>query len=135
MQYWLVKTEPGTFSWQDLLKDKKTNWDGVRNYQARNNLASMKNGDQVLVYHSFDKEVMGLAEVSKEAFPDPTADEGKWVAVEIIPLKSFKNTVTLEQIKNEEKLSEIKLIRHTRLSVMALQKHEFDILLKMGGLS
>ncbi len=134
MNYWLVKQEPDKYSFDDLLRDKTTIWDGVRNYQARNNLREMKKGDQVLFYHSVsEKSVVGLAEVTKEAFDDPTDDSGKWSVVEIKAVRKFENPVTLQQIKDEEKLQEIALIKQSRLSVMPLKKAEFDRILKISG--
>ena len=131
MKYWLVKQEPEKYSFDDLLKDKKTIWDGVRNYQARNNLRDMKKGDKVLFYHSVsEKSVVGIAEVSKEHFPDPS-DEN-WLVVEIKPSEKFANPVTLEQIKNEKTLENIALIKQSRLSVMPLTKKEFEKILKLA---
>ena len=121
MNYWLVKQEPEKYSFDDLVKDKKTVWDGVRNYQARNNLRDMKTGDQVLFYHSVsEKSVVGLAEVSRENFPDPS-DE-KWLAVEIKAVEKFAKPVTLDEIKNEKTLENIALIKQSRLSVMPLTR-------------
>lgn len=131
MNYWLVKQEPEKYSFDNLVRDKKTIWDGVRNYQARNNLREMKKGDKVLFYHSVsEKSVVGLAEVSKENFPDP-ADEN-WLVVEIKPLEKFSKPVTLEQIKNEKTLENIALIKQSRLSVMSLTKKEFETILKLS---
>lgn len=131
MKYWLVKQEPEKYSFDDLLKDKKTIWDGVRNYQARNNLRDMKTGDQVLFYHSVsEKSVVGIAEVEQENFPDPT-DE-KWLVVEIKASEKFANSVTLEQIKNEKTLENIALIKQSRLSVMPLTKKEFEKILELS---
>ncbi len=125
MNYWLVKQEPEKYSFDDFLKDKKTVWDGVRNYQARNNLRDMKKGDQVLFYHSVtDKAVVGLAQVSKENFPDP--NDEKWLAVELKPVEKFKKAVTLDEIKAEKTLENIALIKQSRLSVMPLTKKEFE---------
>jgi predicted RNA-binding protein with PUA-like domain len=135
MNYWLVKQEPEAYSWNDLVKDKKTNWDGVRNYQARNNLRAMKKGDQLLFYHSVGpKTVVGVAQISREHFPDPTATSGDWSAVEVKPVKALKNHVSLAQIKESPSLSEMALIRHTRLSVMPVAKKEFQTVVKMGGI-
>lgn len=132
MKYWLVKQEPEKYSFDDLVKDKKTIWDGVRNYQARNNLRDMKTGDQVLFYHSVsEKSVVGIAEVSKENFADPT-DEN-WFVVEIKPIEKFANPVTLEQIKGEKTLENIALIKQSRLSVMPLTKKEFEKILKLAN--
>jgi predicted RNA-binding protein with PUA-like domain len=134
MNYWLVKSEPNTYSWADLLRDKKTHWDGVRNYAARNFLKAMKKGDWVLFYHSGDdKCVMGIAEVIKEHYQDPTTDDAAWVAVDIKPVKTLKNTVSLAQIKSDKRLANIHLVRQGRLSVMPLRKEEFDIIVSMGS--
>ncbi|GIV40855.1 MAG: ubiquinol-cytochrome c reductase [Vicingaceae bacterium] len=134
MKYWLVKSEPGAYSWDTFVKDKKTNWDGVRNYQARNNLKAMKKGDLVLFYHSVkDKKVVGIARVTKEYFPDPTADKGDWVAVELEPVKQLKDPVDLEQIKSTDELKNIPLIKQSRLSVMPLTKDEFFKILEMAN--
>lgn len=130
MNYWLVKQEPEAYSFDDLLKDGKTDWTGVRNFQARNNLREMKIGDKVLFYHSVsEKSVVGLAKVSREEFPDPL-DE-KWFAVEIKPVEKFAKPVTLEQIKAEEGLQNIALIKQSRLSVMPLTEGEFELILKL----
>jgi predicted RNA-binding protein with PUA-like domain len=128
--YWLVKQEPEAYSFDDLMKDGKTDWTGVRNFQARNNLRSMRAGDKVLFYHSVsEKAVVGAARVSREEFADPT-DE-KWIAVEIEPVEKFAKPVTLEQIKAEKSLENIALIKQSRLSVMPLTKEEFETILKM----
>jgi predicted RNA-binding protein with PUA-like domain len=130
MNYWLVKQEPKAYSFEDLMKDGKTDWSGVRNYQARNNLRAMKTGDKVLFYHSVsEKSVVGLAEVSRTEFPDPL-DE-KWIAVEIKPIEKLAKPVSLEQIKAEKSLENVALIKHSRLSVMPLAKKEFETILKM----
>lgn len=131
MNYWLVKSEPDVYSYDDLVKEGKTDWTGVRNFMARNNLKAMKKGDKVLYYHSVtEKAVVGLTEVSKENFPDPT-DE-KWIAVEIKPVKKLKKPVTLEQIKAEPKLANIYLVRQGRLSVSPLAREEFDLIVEMA---
>lgn len=131
MNYWLVKQEPGKYSFDDLIRDEKTVWDGIRNYQARNNLREMKRGDKVLFYHSVsEKAVVGVAEVSRARFPDP-ADE-KWIAVEIKPVEKFANAVSLDEIKAEKSLENIALIKQSRLSVMPLTKQEFDTILKLS---
>lgn len=131
MNYWMVKQEPTDYSFDDLVKDGKTDWTGVRNYQARNNLREMKKGDKLLFYHSnVGKEVVGVAKVSKPAFPDPT-DE-KWIAVEVEPVRKFKKTVTLADIKANLALKNIGLIRQSQLSVIALTKDEFDEVLSMA---
>ena len=134
MQYWLVKTEPSTYSFEDLLRDKKTTWDGVRNYLARNNLKCMKVGDQVLIYHSVvQKEVVGVGEVSKEFFQDPTTEDSRWVAVEIVPKSPLKKGVSLETIKQDPQLQHIHLVRQGRLSVMPLGKEEYEKICSYGS--
>ncbi len=134
MHYWLVKSEPESYSWADLVKDGKTMWDGVRNYQARNNMQQMQPGDMVLFYHSVsEKAIVGIAKVAKAAYPDPTADDGKWVVVDLIPFRDFKEPVTLEQIKKDSRLQDIALLRQSRLSVMPLKSEEFDVLLALGN--
>lgn len=131
MNYWLVKQEPEKYSFDDLLKDGATDWTGVRNFQARNNLRAMKMGDIVLFYHSVsDKAVVGAAQVSKEEFPDPT-DE-KWIAIEIKPLEKFTKFVTLDQIKAEKSLENIGLIKQSRLSVMPLTRSEYEKILELA---
>lgn len=131
--YWLVKQEPETYSWTDFVSDGKTDWTGVRNYQARNNLREMKAGDRVLFYHSGkDKAVVGLAEVVKSAYPDPTADDEQWVAVDLKPVKALKNPVPLAAIRYDKRLSQLPLIRQSQLSVMSLTKDEFDIIVATG---
>lgn len=134
MQYWLVKSEPHTFSFADLRRLGEDHWDGVRNYQARNNLKAMKKGDQLLFYHSnTDKAVVGLAEVAQEHYPDPTDQSGQWVAVRVKPLRALKKPVTLAQMKADPRLAEMALIRQGRLSVMPVTKAEFDRVVKLGG--
>ncbi len=131
-KYWLVKQEPEAYSWDDFVRDGRTEWTGVRNFQARNNLRAMRKGDAVFYYHSVsDKAVIGTAEVTREAFPDPTAEEGDWSAVELKPVKALRRSVTLEQIKAEPKLREIPLLRNSRLSVQPLGKTEFDLICRM----
>ena len=132
MNSWLVKQEPEKYSFDNLIADGKTVWDGVRNYQARNNLRDMKTGDKVLFYHSVsEKAVIGLAEVSKENFSDPTDD--KWLAVEIQPLEKFAKPVTLDEIKARKSLQNVALIKQSRLSVMPLKEAEFKIILEMAN--
>jgi predicted RNA-binding protein with PUA-like domain len=131
--YWLVKQEPETYSWSDFVSDGVTDWTGVRNYQARNNLRQMRTGERVLFYHSGkDKAVVGLAEVVKSAYPDPTADDEQWVAVDLKPIKALKNPVPLAAIRYDKRLSQLPLIRQSQLSVMSLTKDEFDILMATG---
>ncbi|MFA4867808.1 MAG: EVE domain-containing protein [Pedobacter sp.] len=133
-QYWLVKSEPFKYSWDKFNEDKRTFWDGVRNYQARNNLKEMKDGDLVLFYHSNEgKNVVGIAKVVKEFYQDPTTDNANWVVVDLVPVEALKNPVSLEQIKAEESLKDISLVRQGRLSVMPLKAVEFDKILEMGS--
>lgn len=134
MNYWLVKSEPFKYSWEKFNKDGRTFWDGVRNYQARNNLRDMKEGDLVLFYHSNEgKNVVGVAKVVKESYQDPTTSDPNWVVVDLAPVQSLANPVTLEQIKAEESLKDISLVRQGRLSVMPLKVTEFDKILEMGS--
>lgn len=134
MNYWLVKSEPFKYSWEKFNQDGRTFWDGVRNYQARNNLKEMKEGDLVLFYHSNEgKNVVGVAKVVKEFYQDPTTSDPNWVVVDLEPVESLKNPVTLEQIKAEESLKDISLVRQGRLSVMPLKVTEFDKILEMGS--
>jgi predicted RNA-binding protein with PUA-like domain len=133
MKYWLVKSEPFKYSWEQFEKDKETFWDGVRNYQARNNLREMKKGDLVMWYHSNEgKEIVGIAKVSKEAYQDPTTEDPNWVVVNLKPFKKLKKTITLEQIKADENLQNIGLVRQGRLSVMSLTQYEFDYILELS---
>jgi predicted RNA-binding protein with PUA-like domain len=132
-KFWLVKQEPSAYSWTDFLKDGKTSWTGVRNYTARNNLRAMRKGDQVLYYHSVvGKEVVGIAEVMREAYPDPTATEGDWSAVDLAPEKALGRPVTLEEIKRNPRLKDMALLRLSRLSVQALTSAEFQQVLRMA---
>ena len=134
MNYFLVKSEPFKYSWQRFLEDKQTFWDGVRNYQARNNLQAMKKGDLVLFYHSNEgKEVVGIAKVIKEAYQDPTTADERWVVVDLAPVETLKNPVTLEAIKSDEQLQDIALVRQGRLSVMPLKREEFDRIVQLGN--
>ncbi|MEN9959312.1 MAG: hypothetical protein RLZZ474_1556 [Bacteroidota bacterium] len=132
MNYWLVKSEPFKYSWDDFVKEGKSVWDGVRNYQARNNMKAMQKGDWVFFYHSNEGvEVVGLAEVSKEFYQDPTTEDPRWVVVELKPIKKFPKTVTLKAMKADERLSSLALIKQSRLSVTPVQKAEFDIILSL----
>lgn len=134
MNHWLVKSEPFKYSWDKFNEDGRTFWDGVRNYQARNNLKAMKEGDLVLFYHSNEgKHVVGVAKVVKEFYQDPTTPDPNWVVVDLVPVETLKNPVTLEQIKTEESLKDISLVRQGRLSVMPLKATEFDKILEMGS--
>jgi predicted RNA-binding protein with PUA-like domain len=134
VQYWLVKQEPEAFSWSDLVKDGRTAWTGVRNFQARNNLRAMKKNDAVLFYHSVsEKQVVGIARVAKEAYPDPTATEGEWSCVDISPLCKLNEPVTLQQIKQDKRLRDIALVRQSRLSVIPLEAQEFERILQLAN--
>lgn len=134
MQYWMMKTEPGEFSFDDLVRDGSTVWDGVRNFQARNNLKAMKKGDQVLIYHSVtEKALAGIAQVSREFYPDPTDNpRGDWVVVNIEPIKPLKRKVTLAEIKAIPSLAEIPLVKQSRLSVMPLDKWVHEQLMALS---
>ena len=132
--YWMVKQEPEAYSWSDFVRDGKTDWTGVRNYQARNNLREMKTGDSVLFYHSGkEKAVVGVAEVQRAAYPDPTADDGQWIAVDLKPVKPLDTPVQLAAIRYDKRLSGLPLIRQSQLSVMPLTKDEFDAIVSMGN--
>ena len=131
MNYWLVKTEPDSYSWGALVKDKKTVWDGVRNFQARSNLKKMEKGDIVLVYHTGDeKAVVGMAHVSKSAYADPK--DAEWVVVELTPDKPLKKPVTLAQIKSDKRLTDMVLVRASRLSVQPVKPAEFNIITELS---
>lgn len=135
MNYWLVKSEPFKYSWEQFVKDKKTFWDGVRNYQARNNLKAMKKGDQVLFYHSNEGlAVVGIAEVAKEHYQDPTTPDPNWVVVDLKPVKALKVPVTLAEMKAEKRLADLSLIRQGRLSVCDVTKDQFNVIMEMGGM-
>ena len=132
--YWMVKQEPTAYSWDQFVADGRAAWTGVRNFQARNNLQAMRIGDEVLYYHSVvGKTVVGVAKVAREAYPDPTADEPAWVCVDLVPVKALKNDVSLERIKGDPALQEMKLLRQSRLSVMPLTKAEFSRIISLGG--
>ena len=134
MNYWLVKQEPEDYSWATLVKEGRTAWTGVRNFQARNNLRAMKKGDPVIFYHSGSgKEVVGIAKVDREAYPDPTAEEGGWSCVDLLPVKPLKHPVTLDAIKADKQLDGIALVKQSRLSVMPLPKSAFDRIVTLGS--
>jgi predicted RNA-binding protein with PUA-like domain len=131
MNYWLVKTEPETFSWDDLVRDKKTVWDGVRNFQARNNLKGMKTGDLAFFYHTGDeKAIVGVAKIVKEGYPEPKDKD--WLAVDIAPERKLKNPVSLAQIKADKRLANMVLVRASRLSVQSVRPEEFDLILALS---
>ena len=133
MNYWLIKTEPDTFSWDDLVKKKREHWDGVRNFKARNNIKAMKLGDLCLFYHSnVGKEVIGIAEVVKEHYPDHTAEDGKWYMMDVAPVRKLKRPVTLAEVKADERLSQMKLVTNSRLSVQPVKPEEFEMILALS---
>src|SRR6266446_2582462 len=133
--FWLVKQEPSSYSWPNFVADGETNWTGVRNYAARNNLRRMREGDEVLFYHSgIEKAVVGIANVTRATYPDPTAREGDWSAVDLAPIKSLRRPVTLGQIKSDPRLRKIQLVRQPRLSVMQLVSGEFRSIVHIGQL-
>ncbi|MFT4061573.1 MAG: EVE domain-containing protein [Edaphocola sp.] len=135
MNYWIVKSEPFKYSWEQFVQDGQTFWDGVRNYQARNNLQAMAKGDKVLFYHSNEGlAVVGIAEVATPAYPDPTATDDRWVAVDLKPLKPLKQPVTLAEMKQTPGLEQMALIRQGRLSVTPLTAGEYNLIVKMGGI-
>jgi predicted RNA-binding protein with PUA-like domain len=132
--FWLVKSEPSSYSWSDFKKDGGTSWTGVRNYTARNNLRKMRKGDEVLFYHSGEeKAVVGIARVKRTAYADKTATEGDWSTVDLVPIKPLRKPVTLREIRQAPRLKKIQLVRQSRLSVMALTAAEFNGIIKMGG--
>lgn len=134
MNYWLLKTEPSTYSWDDLVKKGSDMWEGVRNYQARNNIRQMKVGDMLLIYHSVKNQaIVGIATVTKEHYPDPTAKEGDWSVIDLKPVMKLPTPITLPEIKNTATLSEMVLVRASRLSVQPVKKSEIAILEKMAG--
>ena len=134
MNYWLVKSEPFKYSWEKFNNDGHTFWDGVRNFQARNNLRAMEKGDLVFFYHSNEgKAVVGIAKVLKEAYQDPTTDDKNWVVVDLAPVETLKRPVTLEEIKADERLKDIGLVKQGRLSVMSLKAEEFDRILELAN--
>lgn len=134
MKYWLVKSEPFKYSWNMMLKDKITYWDGVRNYQARNNLKLMKKGDLVLFYHSNEgKEIVGVTKVVKEYYQDPTTEDEKWVVVDLRVDKTLKRPISLKEIKGDNNLKDIGLIRQSRLSVMEIKKEHFKYIMNLSN--
>ena len=136
MKYWLLKSEPRTWSWTNQLNDKKCMWDGVRNYQARNNLMAMKKNDRCFFYHSVnEKKIVGIVRIIKEYYLDPTDKSKRFVAVDVIADKTFPYPVTLEKIKKDKRLLNLKLIKQSRLSVMEIDKYSWQLICKMGGLS
>jgi predicted RNA-binding protein with PUA-like domain len=134
MNHWLVKSEPIKYSWEKFVNEGRTHWDGVRNFQARNNIKAMKQGDLVLYYHSNEgKAVVGIAKVAREFYQDPTTNDPNWVVVDLVPVESLKRPVTLEEIKADERLKDVGLVRQGRLSVMGLKPEEFDRILELSN--
>lgn len=134
MNYWLVKSDPETYSWDNMTKDKRTFWDGVRNYQARNYMKEMKLGDLVFFYHSqSDKSIVGITKVIKEHYPDPTTDDDRWVVVDLEVVQTLSNPVTLEQIKQNPVLSNLPLVKQQRLSVMPITEEQYGEIIKLSG--
>ena len=134
MRHWLLKSEPSAYSWDQLVKDGRTNWSGVRNFQAANNLKAMKNGDRAFFYHSNEGlDIVGIVEIVKEAYPDPSDKQGRFVMVDVRPLQPVKTPVTLAAIKAEPKLADMLLVRHSRLSVMPVDPAAWKLICKMGG--
>lgn len=134
MAYWLIKSEPFKYSWDQFVKDKQTFWDGVRNYAARNNLKAMKKGDQVLFYHSNEGvEIVGIAKVAKEFYQDPTTDDEAWVVVDFKPYKKLKKAVPLDVVKKDKRLANMDLVRLGRLSVQTVKEEEWDIIMELAG--
>jgi predicted RNA-binding protein with PUA-like domain len=134
MNHWLVKSEPFKYSWEKFNEEGRTFWDGVRNFQARNNLRAMKEGDVVLFYHSNEgKAVVGVAKVVKESYQDPTTDDSNWLVVDLAPVETLKRPVTLEEIKADSRLKDIGLVKQGRLSVMGLKAEEFDRILELAN--
>lgn len=133
MNYWLIKSEPNTYSWDDFTALGRDHWDGVRNYAARNNMRAMKTGDLCLFYHSVnEKSVIGIAEVVREHYPDPTTDDDRWSVVDVVPVRKLKKPVTLAEVKADERLSNMQLVTNSRLSVQEVKKEEFDIILEIS---
>jgi predicted RNA-binding protein with PUA-like domain len=133
MNYWLIKSEPGTYSWDDFVKLGRDHWDGVRNYKARNNIKEMKVGDICLFYHSVkEKSVVGIAEVVKEYYPDPTTDDPRWYVMDVVPVRKLKKPVTLAEVKADGRLDQMKLVTHSRLSVQPVTEEEYGIILQLS---
>ena len=133
MNYWLVKSEPYKFSWEKFTQEKVAVWDGVRNYAARNNLRAMKKGDLAFFYHSNEGlEIVGIAKIKKEHYQDPTTEDKNWLAVDLVPFKALKKSITLAQIKADKKLQEMQLLKLSRLSVQGVKKEEFDYILELS---
>ncbi|MBC7390711.1 MAG: EVE domain-containing protein [Opitutaceae bacterium] len=133
MKYWLLKSEPDVYSFDDLIKQKIGTWDGVRNYTARNNLKKMEEGDLAFFYHSnIGKEIVGIVKIVKEAFQDPSTDDHRWVAIEVSPVEKLKRTITLKELKENSEMQHLELVKFTRLSVMSIEKSDFEQIIKMS---
>ena len=133
MNYWILKSEPNVYSYDDLLKQKIGTWDGVRNYTARNNLKKMEVGDLAFFYHSnIGKEIVGVVKIVKEAFQDPLTEDNRWVAVEVLPIEKLKRTITLKELKEKPDMQHLELVKFTRLSVMSIEKTDFEQIIKMS---
>jgi predicted RNA-binding protein with PUA-like domain len=133
MNFWILKSEPDVYSFDDLLKQGVGTWDGVRNYQARNNLKAMQKGDLALFYHSnIGKEIVGIARIEQEAYPDPTVDDLRWVAVSVVAEKKLANPVSLMQLKSDPSINHIALVKHSRLSVIPIDKQDFEYIIRLS---
>lgn len=133
MNYWLIKSEPGTYSWDDFVRLGRDHWDGVRNFKARNNIKAMKVGDLCLFYHSVtEKAVIGIAEVVREYYPDPTTDDHRWYVMDVVPIRKLKRPVTLAEVKADGRLDQMKLVTHSRLSVQPVTEDEYGIILELS---
>lgn len=133
MNFWIIKSEPDVYSYDDLVKQGTGTWDGVRNYQARNNLKAMREGDLAFFYHSnIGKEIVGIARIVREAYPDPTIDDERWVAVNVMAERKLDKPVSLEQLKSDAAIHHIALVKHSRLSVIPIEKQDFDYILKLA---
>ena len=135
MQYWLMKSEPDVYGWDKLVRDGRGSWDGVRNWTARGNLNAMKKGDRAFFYHSnIGKEIVGVMEIAREAYPDKTDDTGRWVMVDVVPVAPAKTPVTLEQIKADKRFADLALVKYSRLSVQPVSAAHWKTLCKMAGI-
>jgi predicted RNA-binding protein with PUA-like domain len=135
MQYWLMKSEPDVYGWDKLVKEGRGHWDGVRNWTARNNLKAMKKGDRAFFYHSnIGKEIVGVMEIAREAYPDKTDDTGRWVMVDVVPVAPAKTPVTLEQIKADKRFADLALVKYSRLSVQPVSAAHWKALCKLAGI-
>ena len=133
MNYWLIKSEPNTYSWDDLVKKGRDHWDGVRNFKARNNIKQMKEGDLCLFYHSVnEKAIVGIAEVVEEYYKDPTTDDHRWYVMDVVPVRKLKRAVALAEVKADDRLSDMQLVKYSRLSVQAVKKEEFDLIIELS---